>query len=87
MTIFSGGHDLKELSPEWFRSKVAIVSQEPTLFACSIKDNIGYGREHAEMDEVITSQSYINNIQCKFISIYLQNCFIKISLHKTLSNQ
>ncbi|XP_046337858.2 ABC transporter B family member 1-like [Haliotis rufescens] len=42
--IFLGGHDLKTLDPSWFRRKIAMVSQEPTLFACSIRDNITYGR-------------------------------------------
>lgn len=31
---------------------MAIVSQEPDLFACSIADNIRYGRAGASMDEV-----------------------------------
>ena len=32
-----------------------MVSQEPTLFACSIKDNIAYGRD-ATMEEVSTKK-------------------------------
>ena len=43
--------DLKALDPQWFRTKVSMVGQEPTLFACSIKDNISYGRD-ATMEEV-----------------------------------
>lgn len=39
-----GGVDLKSLDPQWFRRKIAMVSQEPTLFACSIKENIAYGK-------------------------------------------
>ena len=35
--------DLKVLDPQWFRKKIAMVGQEPTLFASSIKDNIAYG--------------------------------------------
>ncbi|XP_071502591.1 uncharacterized protein [Diadema antillarum] len=39
------GVDLASLDPKWFRQKISIVSQEPVLFACSIKDNISYGRD------------------------------------------
>ena len=35
--------DLMMLDPQWFRKKIAMVGQEPTLFASSIKDNIAYG--------------------------------------------
>ena len=39
-----GDCDIKQLDPQWFRQQIAMVSQEPTLFACSIKDNITYGK-------------------------------------------
>lgn len=35
--------DAKELNVQWLRSQIAIVSQEPVLFNCSIADNIAYG--------------------------------------------
>ena len=35
--------DIDQLSIRWLRSKIAIVSQEPTLFDSSIADNIAYG--------------------------------------------
>ncbi|XP_062594585.1 uncharacterized protein LOC134260056 [Saccostrea cucullata] len=41
--ILLGDVDLKTLDPQWFRKKVSMVSQEPTLFASSIKENIAYG--------------------------------------------
>lgn len=41
--ILLGDVDLKTLDPQWFRKKIAMVGQEPTLFASSIKDNIAYG--------------------------------------------
>ena len=41
------------LDPLWFRTKISLVSQEPTLFACSIKDNIAYGT-NATMEQVKT---------------------------------
>ncbi len=39
----SGESDVRALDPRWFRRRIAMVSQEPTLFACSIRDNITYG--------------------------------------------
>lgn len=47
-SIMMDGCDLKLLDLSWFRQKVATVSQEPTLFACSIRDNIAYGREASD---------------------------------------
>eukprot|EP01006_Ploeotia_vitrea_P022679 TRINITY_DN55085_c0_g1_i1.p1 TRINITY_DN55085_c0_g1~~TRINITY_DN55085_c0_g1_i1.p1 ORF type:complete len:672 (+),score=33.48 TRINITY_DN55085_c0_g1_i1:556-2571(+) len=37
------GTDIRELDLKWYRSKVALVSQEPILFATTIRDNIAYG--------------------------------------------
>ncbi|XP_025089560.1 ABC transporter B family member 1-like isoform X2 [Pomacea canaliculata] len=42
-TISLDGYDIKSLDALWFRQKIAMVSQEPTLFAFSIQDNIAYG--------------------------------------------
>ncbi|KAH9520279.1 ATP-dependent translocase ABCB1, partial [Bulinus truncatus] len=37
------GHDICALNLKWYRSQLGIVSQEPTLFDCSIAENIAYG--------------------------------------------
>jgi ATP-binding cassette subfamily B protein len=37
------GISVSNLEPSFIRQHVAVVSQEPTLFACSIRDNICYG--------------------------------------------
>ncbi|XP_067662747.1 uncharacterized protein [Haliotis asinina] len=58
-TIYLGGHDLKSLDPAWFRRKMAMVSQEPTLFACSIRDNIAYGKLASDK-EVIQAAKQAN---------------------------
>lgn len=31
------------MNVQWLRSQIAIVSQEPVLFNCSIAENIAYG--------------------------------------------
>ncbi|TFK26115.1 P-loop containing nucleoside triphosphate hydrolase protein [Coprinopsis marcescibilis] len=37
------GVDLKELNVKWLRSQIGLVSQEPTLFATSIRGNVAHG--------------------------------------------
>lgn len=49
--------DLRKLDPSWLRSSVVgVVSQEPVLFACSIADNIRYGRKTDRLDSVTLEQ-------------------------------
>ncbi|XP_010313352.1 ABC transporter B family member 21 isoform X1 [Solanum lycopersicum] len=50
--IFIDGHNLKEFQVKWIRQKIALVSQEPTLFSTSIKENIAYGKEGATKEEI-----------------------------------
>ena len=58
-----GGSKLCDLDPQWFRQKISMVSQEPTLFACSIKDNIAYGK-NASLEEVNMSYSPLDGLKC-----------------------
>ncbi|KAJ7957664.1 ABC transporter B family protein [Quillaja saponaria] len=44
--------DIKEYNLRKLRSHIALVSQEPTLFAGTIRDNIVYGKEDATEAEV-----------------------------------
>ena len=43
-------HDIKDFNIQWLRSQFGLVSQEPVLFARSIKENIMYGMG-ANVDE------------------------------------
>ncbi|TCD61612.1 GTPase-activating protein [Steccherinum ochraceum] len=50
------GTDIKTLNVRWLRSQIGLVSQEPTLFATTIKGNVAHGligtpHEHASDDE------------------------------------
>ncbi|MFC1997590.1 ABC transporter ATP-binding protein [Chloroflexota bacterium] len=49
------GHDVRKATLDSLRSQVGIVLQETTLFSGSIRDNIGYGRPEASMEEIIAS--------------------------------
>jgi len=51
-TILLDGIPLTELSPDWLREQVGVVSQEPILFATTISENIRYGRPGASDAEV-----------------------------------
>ncbi|KAG8365043.1 hypothetical protein BUALT_Bualt18G0061900 [Buddleja alternifolia] len=44
--------DIKDYNLRMLRSHIALVSQEPTLFAGTIYDNIAYGREDARESEI-----------------------------------
>jgi ATP-binding cassette subfamily B (MDR/TAP) protein 1 len=37
------GVDIKELNVSWLRSHIGLVSQEPTLFSTTIRDNVAHG--------------------------------------------
>lgn len=41
--IYLDGVDIRDLNVKWLRSKIGLVSQEPTLFNLSILENIRYG--------------------------------------------
>jgi len=46
------GVDLREADPEAVRSRIALVPQEPAIFAASVAENVRYGRPGASDGEV-----------------------------------
>jgi ATP-binding cassette, subfamily B (MDR/TAP), member 1 len=54
------GVDLKTMKLGWIRSKIGLVSQEPLLFATTIKENITYGKEDATVEEIKTAIELAN---------------------------
>ncbi|KAJ1392852.1 P-loop containing nucleoside triphosphate hydrolase [Sesbania bispinosa] len=52
--------DIKEFNLRSLRSHIALVSQEPTLFAGTIRDNIVYGKEDASEDEIRRAARHAN---------------------------
>ena len=58
--ILLDGVSIKKLQLKWLRSQMGLVSQEPTLFATTIKENILFGKEDAGMEEVIEAAKASN---------------------------
>ncbi|CDO69243.1 hypothetical protein BN946_scf185042.g145 [Trametes cinnabarina] len=55
-TVKLDGVDLKALNVRWLRSQIGLVSQEPTLFATTVRENVAHGltgtpHEHASDEE------------------------------------
>ena len=62
------GNDFTALNVKWLRSQIGLVGQEPALFACSIRDNIRYGKPDAKQEEI---ESAARNAYCHdFISAF-----------------
>ena len=51
-TVALDGVDLREADPQAVRGRMALVPQDPVVFAASAWDNIRYGRPEASDDEV-----------------------------------
>ncbi|CAL9779205.1 unnamed protein product [Musa acuminata subsp. burmannicoides] len=58
--VLLDGVDIKSLRLKWLRSQIGLVSQEPTLFATSIKENILFGKEEATTEEVVAAAKASN---------------------------
>ncbi|KAG9441707.1 hypothetical protein H6P81_017561 [Aristolochia fimbriata] len=50
--VLLDGHDIKTLKLRWLRQQIGLVSQEPALFATTIKENLLLGRADATQVEV-----------------------------------
>ena len=50
--VFLGDQDFQSLTLKSLRQNVALVLQEPLLFASTIRENIAYGRPDASMEEI-----------------------------------
>ncbi|CAI9097968.1 OLC1v1034495C1 [Oldenlandia corymbosa var. corymbosa] len=50
--VLLDGYDIKTLKLRWLRQQIGLVSQEPALFATTIKENILLGRPDASLIEI-----------------------------------
>ena len=68
--------DIKNHNLRILRSNIALVSQEPTLFAATIRENIAYGKENATESEIRKAAVLANAHE--FIR-YIQSFWLEIS--------
>lgn len=61
--IVIDGIPLSNYDSHSIRDQIGIVSQEPTLFATSIRDNIAYGRKDATFDEIREAARQANALE------------------------
>ncbi|WCJ23195.1 ABC transporter B family member 11 [Euphorbia peplus] len=79
--VLIDGINLKELQLKWIRQKIGLVSQEPVLFTCSIKENIAYGKEGATTEEIRAASELAN--ASKFIDSLPQGLDTMVGEHGT----
>jgi len=58
--VLIDGVNLKNFQVRWIREQIGLVSQEPILFAASIKENIMYGKEGATDEEIKSAITLAN---------------------------
>ncbi|XP_052191593.1 ABC transporter B family member 15-like [Diospyros lotus] len=58
--ILLDGVPIDKIQLKWLRSQMGLVSQEPALFATTIKENILFGKEEADTEEVIAAAKASN---------------------------
>ncbi|CAI9089469.1 OLC1v1024049C1 [Oldenlandia corymbosa var. corymbosa] len=51
---------ISKLQLRWLRSQMGLVSQEPSLFATTIKENILFGKEDATIEEIVEAAKASN---------------------------
>lgn len=79
--VLIDGINMKELQLRWIRGKIGLVSQEPVLFASSIKDNIAYGKDGATIEEIRSASELAN--AAKFIDKLPQGLDTMVGDHGT----
>ncbi|KAM0954595.1 putative ABC-type xenobiotic transporter [Dioscorea sansibarensis] len=79
--VLIDGINLKEFQLRWIRGKIGLVSQEPVLFASSIRENIAYGKDNATIEEIRTAAELAN--ASKFIDKMPQGLNTMVGEHGT----
>ncbi|KAK4341825.1 hypothetical protein RND71_037641 [Anisodus tanguticus] len=59
-SVYIDEKDIKDYNLRSLRKSIALVSQEPTLFAETIYENIAYGKENAKESEIIKAAVLAN---------------------------
>jgi ABC transporter fused permease/ATP-binding protein len=58
--ILLDGEPIKDIEPNWLRTQIGIVSQEPILISSSIEENIRYANNLASHEEVVAAAKQAN---------------------------
>lgn len=58
--VYVDNTNIKDINLRWWREQIGVVSQEPTLFAGTLAENIAYGRENATMEEIVEAATKAN---------------------------
>ncbi|KAG2668627.1 hypothetical protein I3760_14G000600 [Carya illinoinensis] len=72
--IFIDKHNIKDLELKFLRRTVGVVSQEPSLFAGTIKDNMKVGNIHADDQQIqnaatmANAHSFISQLPNKYLT-------------------
>ena len=53
------GYDIRDVKIKSLRDQIGILSQEPYIFAGTIRDNIAFGNPNAKMDEIIEAAKIV----------------------------
>lgn len=61
--VLIDGVDVREYNLKTLRRKMGLVMQEPTLFNCTIKENILYGQDQAKDSEIRESALVANALE------------------------
>jgi ATP-binding cassette subfamily B (MDR/TAP) protein 10 len=73
--IYVDDKNIKDINLHWWREQIGVVSQEPVLFAGTIRENIAYGNETASFEEIedaaakANCASFINTFADKYETV------------------
>lgn len=77
--VLIDGVDIRRMTLGWIRGKIGLVSQEPVLFSSTIRENISYGKDGLNLEEIRRAIELANaanfidklpNVQCE-IKMYI----------------
>uniref|UniRef100_A0A0P6DVK2 ATP-binding cassette sub-family B member 10, mitochondrial n=1 Tax=Daphnia magna TaxID=35525 RepID=A0A0P6DVK2_9CRUS len=69
--VLVDGYSVTDLDPQWLRANIGTVSQEPSLFSCSIRENILYG---ANTPDSISEEQIIQAAKEANAWSFIQQC-------------
>uniref|UniRef100_A0A0D6QS15 Uncharacterized protein n=1 Tax=Araucaria cunninghamii TaxID=56994 RepID=A0A0D6QS15_ARACU len=79
--VLIDGINIKKFQLKWIRQKIGLVSQEPVLFATTIKENMLYGKDGATLEEIKAAAELAN--AAKFINKMPQGFDTMVGEHGT----